>query len=171
MENGFLIPLNGLAPGKTMFEWSVGKEFFNSFGNEEILDAKVSVKAEVEKAGSYTGVDIRMDGSLTVACDRCLAELEVPVHPVVALSVKYHGSGSTAGLNDDGREIVTVPADDAELDLGQIIYDYACLALPLQRVHEDGDCDPQVAGRLGKDAGESIADESPFAALKGLFDN
>ena len=168
MENEFLIPLNGLAPGKTMFEWAAGKKFFSSFGNEEILDADVEVKAEVEKTGSCVRIDIRMDGNLTVACDRCLSELVIPVHPKAELSVRYEGQ--TDGGTDGDREVVSIPADGTELDLAQIIYDYACLALPLQRVHAEGGCDQQVTGFLGERKHEA-PEASPFAALKGLFDN
>lgn len=172
MENKFLIPLNGLAPGKTAFDWSADKEFFSSFGNEEILDADVTVKAVVEKAGAYLGIDVELDGYLVVACDRCLADLEIPISPRVALSVKFHGAENAGADTEGDREVICVPEGNTELDLGQIIYDYACLAMPLQRVHAEGGCDPLVAGRLGEGKEDvNTGEDSPFAALKGLFDN
>ena len=65
---------------------------------------------------------------------------------------------------------------DSELDLSQFLYDYVCLNLPLQKVHEDGDCNEEMMAKLGsvnahqeKDD-EEMAANSPFGALKGLFD-
>ena len=41
MNGDFIIPLNGLATGSHEYEWKVGKEFFESFENLEILDAEL----------------------------------------------------------------------------------------------------------------------------------
>lgn len=169
MKNDFLIPLNGLAPGKTRFEWHAGKEFFGNFGNREILDAEISVVADVEKSGQYMGADISIDGEVSVACDRCLSELRIPIHPVARISIKAQGASDGTAADEDGREIISVSPDEMELDLSQIVYDYSCLALPMQRVHDEGECDESVAGRIGRM--ERVQEEdSPFSSLKGLFD-
>ena len=39
MNENFIIPLNGLTAGKNEFFLHAGKEFFDSFENEEIFDA------------------------------------------------------------------------------------------------------------------------------------
>jgi uncharacterized metal-binding protein YceD (DUF177 family) len=61
---------------------------------------------------------------------------------------------------------------DTELDLSQAIYDYVCLSLPMQRLHADGECNPDTVRFLGQERSDEEAGEtnSPFAALKGLFD-
>ena len=64
--------------------------------------------------------------------------------------------------------------DDAELDMSQIIYDYTCLALPMQRVHREGECNPSAMEyySAASESDEARADEeqtSPFAALKDMF--
>lgn len=168
----FVIPINGLTPGRTKFEWRVGKEFFVSFGNTEIIDADVLVSVEAEKATGYIGVDCDADGVLTVACDRCLADLEIQVCLSFKLSLKYEVQ-SDEDANDGDREVICLPPDNTDFDMSQIIYDYLCLSLPIQRFHKDGECDCEVADRIGEDNGtdEASAENNPFAALKGLFDN
>ena len=171
MENIYVIPVNGLASGRTEFEWSVGKEFFEEFGNTEVTEADLSVNVVAEKSGSQVLIDCNMDGVLTVPCDRCLSDLKVHISPHFSLSVKH--SGDEASADKDGREVVILTRDDAFLDMSQVIYDYACLALPLHRVHKDGECDSSVADRIGALPGEEedTPDEgSPFAMLKGMFD-
>ena len=71
-----------------------------------------------------------------------------------------------------------VDPSDGELDLSQFIYDYVCVNLPLQKVHEEGECNPQMIAKLsGMDAENNIGQESgnetnsPFGALGELLKN
>ena len=173
MDDKFIIPLNGLAAGESRFSWSAGKEFFDSFENSEILDAELNIEVRVEKSGRYLGVDCEVEGQVTVDCDRCLDELVMPIDSVIALSVKY-GSEENGEEHQEGeREIVFIPEDSAELDLGQVIYDYVCLSLPMQRVHEPGGCNPAAmkcyGAPIGSETSETDESASPFAALKDMF--
>ncbi len=174
MKDDFVIPVNGLAPGRTEFRWKVGKEFFESFDNSEILDSDVDVCATIEKSNRYIGLDVDLKGHVTVSCDRCLEDLDLPVAATPKFSVKF-GKGAPAPEEDpkEGeREILMLPDSDADLDLGQIVYDFVNISLPLQRVHEDGKCNPEVMKFLnGRNEGKAEGlDDSPFASLKGLFD-
>lgn len=182
MNEEFLIPLNGLSAGKQCFQWHVGKEFFVGFGDSDIIDADVSVEVSVEKSGNYIGVDCSLDGVLTVPCDRCLEDLGIPVSEMVRLSVKFGdepSDPSVAMMAEDEREVVYLPADEASMDMAQIIYDYSMLAIPLQRVHPEGGCNPAalkylVADADAEDGRETVradSENNPFAALKGLFSN
>ena len=171
MNEKFTIPLNGLATGKNEFVVHVGKEFFSSFENEEILDADLQVRILVEKSGRYVGVDCDIEGDVTVECDRCLEPLEMPIDAQVRLSVKFGEEEVSEIGSENEREVIFVKEDDAELDMSQIIYDYACLALPMQRVHEEGECNPETMKYYGVgETPETVEEESnPFAALKDLF--
>ena len=173
MKDKFIIPLNGLTVGKNDFFWRTGKEFFEDFENSEILDSRLDVTAVAEKSGRYVGVDCEVSGYVTVECDRCLDELELPVDVEIRLSVKY-GEEAVDELQTGEREIVFVPEDCAELDMGQIVYDYVCTSLPMQRMHAEGDCNPAVLeyfGNAEEEAGQTDADgqSNPFAALKDMF--
>lgn len=176
MDKFLLVALNGLSSGKTVFEGRLGKEFFAEFGNAEILDAEVNVTTAVEKSGSYVGIDITLDGTVTVECDRCLEDLVLPVERTVLLEVKV-GEGQTQEQQDGEREVLYLSQDNTEVNLSQTVYDYVCLSLPMQRHHEDGGCNPEALKHLcgfGDESAESVESseehgESPFAALKGLF--
>ena len=171
MNENFTIPLNGLATGKNEFFIHVGKEFFSSFENEEILNADLQVRILVEKSGRYVGVDCDIEGDVTVECDRCLEPLEMPIDTQVRLSVKFGEEEASEIGSENEREVIFVKEDDAELDMSQVIYDYACLALPMQRVHEEGECNPETMKYYGVgETPETVEEESnPFAALKDLF--
>ncbi len=174
MSETFIIPLNGLTAGENRFSWQIGREFFESFENAEILDAQLDAEVRVEKSGRYVGVDCRISGTVTVECDRCLDDLDMPVDADVRLSVKYGDENPSEEFQDTGREIVFVPEDCAELDMSQIIYDYVCISLPMQRTHDEGECNPSVMKYYAvQDGNERAAEDdmahNPFSALKNLL--
>ncbi|MGN1215187.1 MAG: YceD family protein, partial [Candidatus Cryptobacteroides sp.] len=141
-----------MAQGRKDFRWRVGKEFFEVFENSEILDADLEVVAEVEKSGHFIGVDSTIDGSVTVICDRCSEELQLPVQTGFSLSIKFGPEASCESLADEHeREIVFLPESDSDLDLRQTIYDYVCLSLPVQRVHDEGFCNPEALKYLNSE--------------------
>ena len=174
METNMIIPVNGLADGRNRFHRHAGKEFFVDFENSEIIDADIDVRIDVEKVRrDRVDVDCHIDGSVTVTCDRCLGNLVLPVNADAVLSLHLGSVGETEDgtYEEDGREIVNLPAADTDYDMAQIVYDYVCLSLPIQRFHPEGECDPEVAGRIGRTSAEIQGErtDNPFAALKGLF--
>ena len=172
MGDKFIIPLNGLAVGDNEFSWHAGKEFFEAFDNKDILDADIVASVVVEKSGRYVGVDCEVDGHVVVECDRCLEDLELPVEVDIRLSVKYGDEESSEEHQEGEREIVFVPEGDAEFDISQIVYDYVCLSLPMQRHHDEGDCNEEALRHLSGNKIEETPESeenNPFAALKGMF--
>ena len=169
----YIIPLNGWAAGEREYRWQAGTKFFQMFDNAEILDAAVGIEARAVKSGHYIGIDLDIQGSVTVPCDRCLEDLKLPVEAHPSFSVKFGEEvASEEQMREGTREILFLSATDADLDLGQVIYDYVCLALPMQRVHAEGECNPDTVRFLGHEPENEEAGDtnSPFAALKGLFD-
>ena len=151
----FIIPLNGWAAGERKFRFQADTEFFHSFGNTEILDADVNAEAAVRKSGGQkVEAVLHLQGTVTVPCDRCLEPLALPV-------------------DAEPSEVLTPGETLNDWDLSQAVYDYVCVSLPLQKTHPEGECNPDTVRFLSRHApGNEEADEknSPFAALKGLFD-
>ena len=110
-------------------DWKADREFFDSFGNPDILDADLDVAVDVLRHGVTCDVECSISGTVTVPCDRCLEPLEIEIET-------------------DFSQVYAPEGD--EIDLSQDIYDYVCTALPLQRVHAEGDCDPETIKFLSK---------------------
>ena len=125
----FVVSLSDLGSGPKLYEWKAGQEFFDNFGNTEILDADLVVTAKVSGRGLTVKADCGNHGSVTVACDRCLENLVIPV--------------------DTSFEETYTP-ESGELDLSQDVYDYVCTSLPLQRVHPDGECNVETTKYLSE---------------------
>ena len=125
----FEIPVKGLKNGKNVFHGHSDGSFFAGFGNSEILDADLAIEAEVDFEDYSLSVACRIDGSVVVACDRCLEDLTLPVR--------------TAFARDDYGDVRI-------LDLSQDIYDEVCVSLPLRKVHPDGACNAETLKYLSK---------------------
>ena len=165
MENDFRIPLDGLAPGRSSFSWHVGKAFFGDFDNTDILDADIQADVLVQKAGKDIFLDLNIDGTVLVTCDRCLSDLRLAVNASPRFVIRFDTEDEMEG----DREVL-VPEDLSAADLRQVIYDYVYMSLPIQRVHPEGECDPETVKYLSRESGEDAVPEgSPFAALGMLF--
>ena len=125
----FVVKLTSLAPGKNRFSWHAGAEFFEAFGNVDILDADLEVTADVISHGLTAEAACTMSGTVTVACDRCLEDLVIRVE--TSFDESYAPEGD-------------------ELDLSQDVYDFVCISLPLQRVHPEGECNQETTKYLSK---------------------
>lgn len=125
----FVFKLSELSRGESRVERSAGLEFFESFGNSEILAASVEVSLVIHNHGLTLDVECQIEGSVTVACDRCLEDLELPIE--TSFEESYTPEGN-------------------ELDLSQDIYDYVCTSIPMQRVHPEGECNSETTKYLSK---------------------
>ena len=87
--------------------------------------------------------------------------------------VKYGSEASSEEKEESepSREVIYLPEDDADLDLSQIVYDYLCLALPPQRFHPDGECNPEVLKYLADGIKVEGKDKTgnPFSVLEGFL--
>lgn len=181
-SENLLIPLNGLRAGNKVFSWHIGKEFFVGFDNSDILGADLYVEALVEKAGSGLRIDCKIDGSVTVACDRCLEDMEIPIEASAKIKVRFGVDEQCQFCYEDDREVIYIPADEAEMDLSQVVYDYSILSLPMQKSHKEGECNPEVLKYFAKksemsnvssskEESDEVCCDGPFAALKDFLKN
>lgn len=173
MANNYFIILSDLKSGAYAAKWSVGTEFFEEFENEQIRAAELVAEVRAQRTGASVIVDLTLSGSLTVPCDRCLEDVVMPVDASAMLKVRFGQQPAGEADEEEGRELIWMPAGEPELDLSQVIYDYACLSLPIQCRHREGECSPGTMSylnpsKVGSPDVEQPVD-SPFAALKGLF--
>ena len=168
----FIIQIKGLQNGEHEYEFPIDGAFFRNFENSQILDADLMADVLLEKGGGWMNIEADITGTVTVECDRCLDDVVLPMDFYCTMTVKFAKDLS----DDDGDEFIVMDPTEGELDLTQFLYDYVCLNLPLQKVHEEGECNEQMMQKLGSlnsigdEAEDNVAENSPFGALKGLFD-
>jgi uncharacterized protein len=155
MSGLFAIPISGLKEGRHCYDFEINKEFFDKFEESEIKEGRLTVVVEADKLNTHIDLSVSIEGSVNISCDRCLELFRHPVSCVNRLIVNF---GRVA--DDSDPDIITLPADEPELDLRQYFYEFILLALPIQRVHpvdKNGKsaCDPIMLKKLK----EHIADD------------
>ncbi|MBQ4280318.1 MAG: DUF177 domain-containing protein [Rikenellaceae bacterium] len=126
----YLIPYKGLSIGDHTFEFEVDDRFFEAFEGSEIRRGHLKVTVGLNRQSSVLTLGITIRGAVTVACDRCLDDFEMPVDYTGTLVVRF----SETEADYDG-EIMWVNPAEGEFSLAQYIYESIWLSLPYQKVH------------------------------------
>ncbi len=164
-----IIRLSGLKPGRYDHGFTLEKEFFEAFGNEEIRDGKVQIEAILEKTERVTTVKITLHGEVTTLCDRCLGEMTVPIEGEERLVLHFSDTEES-----DDENVAILPEGANEIDLSQWLYEYVAVRIPLQHSHEEGECDPETVRyikseeELQQEKEENGEVDPRWEALRGL---
>jgi len=141
--NDCVIVFKGLQNGKHSFSFELDDSFFQQFERAEIEQGKLTAEVLLDKQSTLLQLTISIRGTVMVVCDRCLDDLSLPVETSGTLTVRFSKTDET----HDEETIVLDPAE-SEIDLSQYFFDSINLALPLQRVHPDGQCNPEMIAKL-----------------------
>ncbi|MDP3436178.1 MAG: DUF177 domain-containing protein [Bacteroidales bacterium] len=164
----YIIPIKGMSIGKHSFDFTIDNSFFEEYENRDILGADLNISLNIERSTLLIEVKALIDGVVRTECDRCLDELEQRLETEAKLIVKFVKTVQ----EEDNEEVLTLDPNESELNLKQFLYDYICLALPIQRVHNEGDCNPDMIRKLGAYSRSPVPEEdsgSPFGKLKNLL--
>jgi uncharacterized metal-binding protein YceD (DUF177 family) len=145
----YIVQFVGLSMGEHLYEYHINDAFFEGLDYSEIQRGNILVKMLLLKQSSMMILRFEISGTVKAACDRCTEEFDLPIHGEYKLIVKV--GGSITGDEDD--DIITVAANEHELDLSQHIYEYITLSLPIKRVHPDNakgesTCNMEVLNKL-----------------------
>lgn len=129
----YIIPFVGLSVGEHLYEYEIDGRFFDDFEFSEIHESAIILKINLLKQSTMMVLMFDIKGTVQADCDRCTETFNLPIEGEYKLIVKV--GGSDTGNEDD--DIITVAANEYELDLTQYIYEYIALSLPIKRVHPD----------------------------------
>lgn len=125
-------------------EFDIDDRIFVERESEEVKGVKCKAFVEAIRTGSTVDVDVHITGTVVVACDRCLEDCEIEVAYDGSLVV--HLSENEGEY--DGEQMWVAKGDDIVLD--QYIYESIIIALPYQRHHIEGECNPDMIARFVK---------------------
>lgn len=167
----YKVHISGLADGKYEYEFPIGMELFEEFGNTQVEGANLTAKVTLEKGSGWMNVRCQVSGTLTTLCDRCLEELTIPISFDSTMAVKHAKLGEDTEVSD---EFIIVDHSEGELDLKQFLYDSVCINIPLKKTHRPGECNPQMIKKLESlDPGEGHTEDkdiySPFEKLREMI--
>ena len=139
----YSIAYKGLKNGHHEFDFKVDGALFEAMENSDIKGGDCNVHIEMERSETMLELSFTINGYAICECDRCLEDCKVPVEFEDNLLVKF----STEVRDYDG-EVMWISPSEGEVSLAQYIYESIVLALPYSRVHEEGECNPDMLARF-----------------------
>lgn len=172
-ETSFTIPHIGLK--KSVHEWlyQLDAEFFKKYEHSLIEDAKIDVKVRFDKSSTPYIIDFDINGTFKTECDKCAADVWLPIHADFRVYVKFHHEAEE--VFDDNLEILFISKDEPEIDVEPFIYDFISLSIPYSKVCDDPGntpyCDLEVMNILkNKPKEENQSTDPRWEGLNKLKD-
>ena len=157
MVDALKLKLKTLPFGAHAVECHLDESFFNLDEQTEVRRADVDVTLQVTRKSENTyHLEVACDGTVTIPCDRCLDDLDLPVEVDYSLNVEQMGTE----LDDSNDELLIVPSDWRELDAAPIVRDTVLLAIPMTHCHEnEDDCNADMLDLLDSHLAEAVPDD------------
>ncbi len=150
----YKLPLKSLPIGVHQFDYHLGKQFFVNMENVDVRDADIHIALIVDYRGDFYNLDFTLTGEVTVACDRCLDDLKLPIDTTYNIAVKYGED-----YNDDSDDYLQIPESDNYLNVAYMIHDTVVLAIPIKHVHPMGKCNRAMSSLLKRHRATENDDE------------
>ena len=146
----FNIPFKGLSAGSHLFDFEIGKQFFESFEYFEGISGKLTAQVDLLKESNLMNLTIDIKGIVDLQCDRCLDSFKQPIEGNFMLIIKFGES-----FEEESNEVVVLPLTKNRIDLSHYFFEYINMLLPLQKVHPDKEngesaCNPKMIDQLNQ---------------------
>ena len=143
------VRFSGLKPGVYTYNYTLTDEFFEEWKNEEIEGGRVEIEAKMERFERMLMFKFSLSGEVATPCDRCLGRVRIPIAGEEHLCVRFSDTESC-----EDEDVVVLPENAFEIDLRQWLYEYVAVRIPMQHVHPDGECDPEMTKYIEVESGE-----------------
>lgn len=175
-DNKYTIPLSVLPFGHTDYQYVIGDSFFGERDYSEVQNGTVNLHLDVERMETMYILAFDFEGNVVLQCDRCGDDYNQPIEGSAKIYLKYDAEND----NEDD-DVIFITKNDGEFDLGDLIYEYITLSLPIHRVHEnESECNREVLDMLyhadedtddGHDEETNTAWNEMMKQLKDKLDN
>ncbi len=155
-KSSYVIDFKELDLGDHHFDFDVTDSLFALYEDCEVLSGEPKVEIELQRSESMLVLDLDIVGTVQVECDRCLEPCDVEIDYLDRLVVKFSDEEALQGEYDG--EVMWLPTGATQLDLQHYIYESIILSLPYQRVHPEGECNPEMIEKFKIITGEEFAE-------------
>ena len=158
-----VVQFSGLKTGKYEYSYELDNTFFEGYENEELREGKVNFEVVLERRERMLMFAFSFRGVVKTTCDRCLGEMEVPVEGEEKLCVKFSDTETSEDEN-----VVYLPESAYQIDLAQWLYEYVAVRMPMQHVHREGECDPEMLSFIMDEPADEGASEDGEEVVREL---
>jgi uncharacterized metal-binding protein YceD (DUF177 family) len=119
--------------GKYEIDFEIGKEFFQHFEDNELLDEGIlTVRVLMDKGANLIEMNFLITGKVKLTCDRSLEEYFEHLEITEKILFKY------GEVEEEVNEVVyIITRDTSKINVAQFIYEFVLLGLPAKKIHPD----------------------------------
>jgi uncharacterized protein len=128
----FLVNIIGLSKKAHHFQFELKDGFFEHYGKEVLSSGDFDAEVSLDKRETFIEADFKISGFAKLICDRSLEPFDYPININHKVIFKY--GDEPQEISD---EIVIITRDQDSLDLGQYMYEFIVLAIPIKKLHPD----------------------------------
>ena len=126
----FDIDIFKLANGEHSFEFEFDSAFFGLFEDSVIENGKGTVKVDIERTPALITLNFHLNGEIELVCDRSLDTFVYPINEINKVRIKYGDH-----WEELSEELYLIPTDTQKIDVGQFVYEFISLAIPMKKLH------------------------------------
>jgi uncharacterized metal-binding protein YceD (DUF177 family) len=112
------------------FNYDLGDMFFKEYGTDLVSQGSFHADVALNKHETFIEADFVIKGNAVLTCDRSLEPFDFPIGSDHRILFKF---GDTNEEMSD--EIIMIHRDTATLELGQYLYEFIALAIPIKKLH------------------------------------
>ncbi len=173
----YRINIIGLSNKVHQFDYELDASFFREYGTDLLPSGNFKVNISLDKRETFLEANLRIQGTAHLVCDRSLEPFDYPIDTRRKVVFKY-------GEQDEEitDEIMIIQRDTAWIEMGQYMYEFIALSVPLKKIHprfrdddegSDGNREGRIvytSGAAGDDGPDDNNDETDprWNALKDL---
>lgn len=135
----YQIPIQGLKVGSHQYKFHIKKDFFEHFEYNELFDADISVVVTLDKKERLSELEVALDGTVNLSCDRCLEDLQIDILSINKMIIKMSDR-----FEEISEELIQIDEKQNVFDIAQYIYEYVVLAIPSKNTHDEQDCSTKM---------------------------
>ena len=99
----------------------------------------------VKRTSRAFELSFQTEGMVSVPCDRCLDDMELPISSSDKLMVKFGHEYA-----EEGDNLIVIPEEEGEINVAWFMYEFVALSVPMKHVHAPGKCNKAMTGKLNK---------------------
>lgn len=126
----YRINIVGLSLSAHQFQYEFGNEFFGKYDSGLVSEGKFTVGLTLNKHETFLETEFKIVGSVKLVCDRSLDEFDYPIDVKRKIIFKYGDQEMEVS-----EDVMMIPHGIESLEVGQYIYEFIALAIPMKKLH------------------------------------
>jgi len=126
----FSIAFKGLKIGMHQFEFEISNQFFEDFEHSPVKAGKLDVELDFYKRLDHFQLDFDIEGTIDTSCDRCTAEINLPMQRSARYIVKFDD------VLDQDDQVIYIKTNAQMLNVANMIYELIVLGMPMIKVYD-----------------------------------